>query len=109
MARSALAETLKSGVREISNTIKERVRDRTQQIIDEAERRLYRFERRLMRGIFALALIISGLIYLSIAAVFLIERFYPNSFDISFLIVGAVLLILGLIVKAMKGGVKNGD
>ncbi len=72
------------------------------QAIGKIEHAIEETERKVQRGIVLSFLFSIGIVFLFIAAVFLIEEFTALSFGLSFLAVGFVLLFVCLIMIAMN-------
>lgn len=81
------------------NFIKNSVFNQGQEMIYRARLEMWRFQKRLIKGIISAAILLMALVVLALALVFCIIDYLNLGRTLAFLIVGVILLIVGIILK----------
>jgi hypothetical protein len=81
------------------NFLKTAVYDQGHELIYKAKLELWRFQKRLIKSMISVFILLLAFSVLAMAGVFSLIEYAQFSKTLAFLIIGAVLLIIGIIVK----------
>lgn len=87
---------------QIRNGASELVKDVRQEISHKINLEISKIQQRIMRELSSLAILLIGIIFLSIAVVYFFIEYLLLTKTISFLIVGVILLFIGIIIRLIK-------
>ncbi|MBS3075363.1 hypothetical protein J4429_02795 [Candidatus Pacearchaeota archaeon] len=90
-----IKDILKQGFRDL-------VRDVGEDINEVVSRRLNRFKKQIFREFIGLSFILMAIGFLSIALIFFLVEYLGFDKTLSFLIIGVIILIIGILIKLIK-------
>ncbi|MDO8459680.1 MAG: hypothetical protein Q7S74_01090 [Nanoarchaeota archaeon] len=104
--KNSIIDYVKEGASVLSGKaasyVSTRVKEEVGAFIDRIEQRIITIEERLLRNLLAMIIISSSIIFLALAVFFFMAEYLKLTNTISFLIVGIILLLVGIIIKGGK-------
>lgn len=75
------------------------IRDEGQELYYQMKMEIWKFEKRVIKGLMFVSFLALSFVSLSLALLFFIHEYLNLTFTLSFLIIGVILAIVGIILK----------